>query len=223
MDTNKWENKLKKNKAELANATQRYQVAVKLTPSGAMRQEDLLFRKSDLDRIKAKVDTAEYNLKHATTYAPVDGYIPILFIKPGMFLGLLNKNSLPFICTDKLWIIAELKQQSVRFIKQGDAVEIALNMYPGKILNGKVIEMIWAQGDVQFLADSKMAKTESFKPSNKFFVKIQLNKDEKNLLQFGASGKLVIYTNDAPGISIAIRRIEIRCDSLLNYIYNPFS
>lgn len=223
MDTTRWKDKLDKSKADQAKARRRYEVAVKLTPSGAMREEDLLLRKSDLDKITAEVNTAEYNLKHATTYAPEDGYIPILFIKAGMFLGLLNKNALPYICTDKIWIIAKLKQQSVQYVKPGDPVEIALTMYPGKILNGKVIEIIWAQGNVQFMASSKMPSTESFQPSNSFFVKIELDKNEKRTIQFGAGGKLVIYTKEAPGISVAIRRIEIRCDSLLNYIYNPFS
>jgi multidrug resistance efflux pump len=223
MDTTQWIDKLNKQKAELVNALKRYKDALELTPSGAMRQEDLLFRKSDVDRIQAEVNLAEYNLKHAVTYAPENGYVPILFIKPGMYLSLFNRNAIPFICTDQLWIVAELKQQSVHCVQPGDFVEVALAMYPGKILYGKVVDMIWAQGNVQFFASSKMPTTNSFQPSNMFFIKIELNKGQDKPLRFGASGKLVIYTKEAPGISIAIRRIEIRCDSLLYYIYNPFS
>ena len=223
MDPSQLEDKLNKQKADLVNALKRYKDALQLTPSGAMREEDLLFRKSDVDRIQAQVDLAEYNLKHSITYAPEDGYIPILFIKPGMYLSLFNRNAIPFICADKLWIVAELKQQSVQYVKQGNPVEIALTMYPGKILYGKVAEIIWAQGNVQFFASSTMPTTTSFQPSDMFFVKIELDKGQKTPLHYGASGKLVVYTKEAPGISIAIRRMEIRCDTLLHYIYNPFS
>ncbi len=223
MDTQKWEDRLNQHKAELVIALRRYEDALKLTPSGAMREEDLVFRKAQVDKIQAEVDTAEYNLKHATTYAPCNGYIPILFIKSGMYIGILNKNALPFICTDQLWIVAELKQQSVQYVRPGDFVEIAMEMYPGKILYGKVVDMVWAQGNIQFFASSKMPSIEAFQPSNKFFVKIELLEGTKQQIHFGASAKLVIYPSAALDICVAIRRVEIRCDTLLHYIYNPFS
>ncbi len=179
MNPHQWEQRLQKHKAELPRALKRYNEALQLTPTGAMSQQELIFRKSDLDKLKADIELAEYNLKHTITYAPVNGFVPIMFIKPDMYLGILNKNSLPFICTDDLWIVAKIKQQAAQYVKEGDPVEITLEMYPGKIINGKVDEMIWAQGDVQFTASSLMAKTSSFAPSDQFFVKIKVDKKQQ--------------------------------------------
>jgi multidrug resistance efflux pump len=222
MDASQWNARLKKNKAQLPKAIKRYEEALKLTPTGAMAKQDLIFRKSNLDELNEKISMAEYNLRHTITYAPTNGYIPILALRTGMFLGMLNKNSIPFICTDDMWIVAKLKQQSVRYVKPGDPVEIALDMYPGTILNGEVIDMVWAQGDVQLFAASKILKTSEFHPSDQFFVKIKVNKNKNYPIKYGASGKVVIYTNRSIDLSDAIRHIEIRCESLLNYVYNPF-
>jgi multidrug resistance efflux pump len=223
MNPHQWEQRLQKHNAELPRALKRYKEALQLTPSGAMSEQELIFRKADVDKLKAEIEMAKFNLKHTITYAPVNGYIPIMFLRPNMYLGLLNKNSLPFICTDKLWIVAKLKQQSVQYVKTGDPVEITLEMYPGKIITGKVDEMIWAQGNVQFSATSSMAKTTDFTPSDQFFVKISLDdKGNKLPLRYGASGKIVVYTKKAFDICVLIRRIEIRCDAFLHYIYNPF-
>jgi multidrug resistance efflux pump len=225
MDKSQWQYKLNKSTAQLKRVSRLYEDAVKLTPSGAMAREQLTLRKADVDKYQALVDEATYNLKHATTYAPVNGYVPIIFLKPGMFLGVLNKNAIPFICSDQYWIVAKLKQQSVQYVKTGDPVEIALEMYPGKILNGTVVDMVWAMGNVQFFSKSALPTTESFKPSDQFFVKVKVNEKDirKYPLKYGASAKLVIYTKESPDISSAIRRVEIRCDSFLNYIYNPFN
>ena len=224
MNPHQWIARLKKHEAELPRALKRYKEALSLTPSGAMSEQELIFRKADVDKLQAEISLAKFNLKHTTTVAPVNGYIPILFIRPNMYLGLLNKNSLPFICTDDLWIIAKLKQQSVQYVKRGDPVEITLKMYPGKIINGKVEDMIWAQGDIQFSATSTMAKTTDFIPSSQFFVKIKIDNNDKHLpLRYGASGRIVIYTQKAFDICVLIRRIEIRCDAFLNYVYNPFT
>jgi multidrug resistance efflux pump len=222
MNPHQWEQRLKKNQAELPRVLKRYKEALSLTPSGAMSEQELIFRKADVDKLKAEISLAQFNLKNTTTIAPTNGYIPILFLKPNMYLSLWNRNCLPFICTDDLWIVAKLKQQSVQYVKNGDPAEITLEMYPGKIINGKVDEIIWAQGNVQFYATSAMPKTTNFTPSEEFFVKIKVNSKEKLPLRYGASGKIVIYTKKAFDICTFIRQIEIRCDAFLHYIYNPF-
>ena len=222
MNPHQWNQRLKKSQAELPRAVKRYEQALQLTPSGVMSEQDLIFRKSDLDKLKAEIDLAEFNLQHSITYAPENGYVPIVFLKPKMYLSIFNRNAIPFICTDNQWIVAKLKQKSVQHVRPGDPVEITLTMYPGKIINGKVDEMIWAQGDVQFIASSKIAKTTDFKPSNQFFVRIKVDKSNKLPLRYGANGKVVIYTKKAFDICVLIRRIEIRCEAFLHYIYNPF-
>jgi hypothetical protein len=41
-------------------------------------------------------------------------------------------------------------------------------------------------------------------------------------LRFGASGLAAIYSSESPAALNLIRKIEIRSESFLNYLYNPF-
>lgn len=222
MQPDQWMVRLKRSEAQLPKALKLYKEAVQLVPTGAMANQELILRKADVDKLKADIALAKYNLEHTITYAPCDGYIPIMFFRPGMFVSLLSRNAIPFVCTDKLWLVAKLKQQSVQYVKKGDPVEIAFDMYPGTIINGKVEEMVWAIGDIQIQASSKLPTTESFQPAEQFFAKIKVLNNEKHPIHFGASARAVIYTDKSIDLSDVIRRIEIRCESLLNFIYDPF-
>lgn len=222
MQTNQWKARLKRNESQLPKALKLYKEAIQLVPNGAMANQELILRKADVDKLRSDIDLAKYNLEHTITYAPCDGYIPIMYFKPGMFISLLTRNAIPFVCTDKLWLIAKLKQQSVQYVKKGDPVEIAFDMYPGVIINGRVHDMVWAIGDIQFKPSSDLPTTESFKPSDQFFAKIEILNDKKHPIHYGASAKAVIYTDKSIDLANVIRRIEIRCESLLNFIYDPF-
>ena len=225
MEPHQWKQRLKKSRAQLSAAIKRYKEALQLTPSGAMSAQELIFRKAEVDKLQAEVEQASFNLKHTITYAPANGYVPIMFLRSGMYLGVLNKNSIPFICTDRMWLVAKLKQQSVQYIKPGDPVEVTMEMYPGKVFTGIVEDMVWAQGDIQFKASSQMAKTSDFEPSERFFVKVQITdpKVRNYPLRYGATGTVAIFTEKALDICVIIRRVELRCHAFLNYIYNPFS
>lgn len=221
MDTSQWEDRLKQKKAELVQAKRLLQDAIKLTPSGAMAREQLLLRMQDVGKIEAEVSKAQYNLSNATIYAPADGYIPILQIKPGVYHGMLNKRVFNFICTKKLWMAAKITQQAVRFINPGDKVEVALEMYPGTILQGEVDSVIWGVGNTQIGPSGKLPD-DTIEPPESFFVKIKLYENPDNPLRYGASGSVTIYTQKASFIFRLIRRIEIRTEAFLNYLYNPF-
>jgi len=41
-------------------------------------------------------------------------------------------------------------------------------------------------------------------------------------LRFGASGIVAIYSKDAADALIFLRQLEIRGESYLNYLFNPF-
>jgi multidrug resistance efflux pump len=221
MDDTQWKARLVKQKAELAQAQRLLEDAIKLTPSGAMAKEKLLLRQESVDKFQAEVYKAQFNVNHSTIYAPADGYIPILQIYPGVFHGLINKKVFSFICTDNLWMVMKVNQQAVRFIKPGDKVEATLSMYPGKIFKGSVISVIWGVGNTQVTAGSKIPD-DTITPANDFFVKIKIDNEPETPIRYGAKAMAVIYTKKASLIFQIIRKIEIRSEAFLNYIYNPF-
>ena len=50
---------------------------------------------------------------------------------------------------DEQWIMAIFKQNEVRKIKPGQEAEIALKMYPGRIIKCKVDSIMWATAQGQ--------------------------------------------------------------------------
>ncbi len=221
MDTTQWANRLEQKKAELIKAQRLLKDAQRLTPTGAMAKEQLLLRTENVNHLKAEVEKAQYNVDHSLVRAPSNGYSPIVLIKPGVFHGMINKRVMTFVCTDKLWIVAKVPQQAVRNIKAGDKVEAALEMYPGTILYGKVLNVIWAVGNAQVNASTNLP-ADTIQPAKNFYVKIELDPKKDCPLHYGASGSVVIYTGKASFVFKLIRRIEIRSEAFLNYIYNPF-
>ena len=49
-----------------------------------------------------------------------------------------------------------------------------------------------------------------------------MEKNEKYPLKYAAGGTAVIYTKGALGLFKVLRHIEIRAESFLNYLFNPF-
>ena len=54
-----------------------------------------------------------------------------------------------FLVEDDQWIMAIFKQNEVRKIKSGQEAEIALKMYPGRIIKCKVDSIMWATAQGQ--------------------------------------------------------------------------
>jgi len=222
MDSTTWKNKLIKNQAQLVQSTRLYEDAVRLTPSGAMAKQELLLRHAEVAKDQAAVDEAQFNLDHSTVYAPSDGFVPVVALKPGVYLGLINKRVMTFICTANLWITGKVRQQSAHLIKPGDKVEAAIHFYPGVIVYGEVIELVYGVGNTQLVPSGNLAKDWEFQPAKDYFVKIKIDKNSKHPLRYGAASTVIIYTKNAPDIFKVLRHIEIRAESFMNYLFNPF-
>ncbi len=99
------------------------------------------------DKTQALLAQAQLNLREATVYASVDGLVTHLALAPGQIATVMA--SLPVMTvveTDSIHIIATLAQSALRFVEVGDAVEIALDRLPGRILEGRVEALIGATG-----------------------------------------------------------------------------
>jgi hypothetical protein len=100
---------------------------------------------------------------------------------------------------------------------------VAFDMYPGKVFPAVVERKVFGSGNTQFQATAVLPKEQQVEPGEHFFVVMRLIEDHPELPQhFGAKGIASIYTSAAPNILKVLRKIEIRSESYLNYVYNPF-
>jgi hypothetical protein len=100
---------------------------------------------------------------------------------------------------------------------------VALEMYPGKVFPAEVENVIWATGRAQLSTSGVLPTAQQVGTSELFVAKIRYKGDETaHPLRFGASGLAAIYTGEGPSVFKLLRQLEIRSESWLNYLYNPF-
>ena len=175
--------------------------------------------------VQAELDQARYYLDNTLMVAPEDGYIINLQVRPGMVSGDIRYGAIAsFIADADRYLLANYFQENLKYVKPGQPVEIALDLYPGQIFTGKV-EAIWqGSGAGQMLPSGTLPSfnyvpTEI--PQGQFAVAIRLDGADQSKYPIGTQGRAAIYTNPQSAF-VVLRRIGIRGYTWLNFIY-PFS
>ena len=175
--------------------------------------------------IQAELDMARFYLDNTLMVAPEDGYILNLQVRPGMVSGIVRLGAIAsFICDADRYLLANYYQENLKFVKPGQQVEVALDLYPGQIWRGAV-EAIWqGSGSGQmlpsgFLPNFHYKPTEM--PQGQFAVVIHLDDPDQAKFPIGAQGRAAIYTDPKSGFTW-LRKIGIRAYSWANWLY-PFS
>jgi len=112
--------------------------------------------------LKALRDQAELALSYTTIYAPQTGTVSGKRVEKG---AMVQAGSPLFVLVpDKIWVVANYKENQLRGIKPGQPVDIKVDAYPGKVFKGKVDSIQRSSG----------AKASMFPPENAVgsFVKI---------------------------------------------------
>jgi multidrug resistance efflux pump len=172
--------------------------------------------------VLAELETAKYNLEHTTIRAPADGYVTNLQLHPGGFVR-LKTPVMTFVSSEEHWIFARFLQQGAQRIAPGDVGEVAFDMYPGKVFPVVVESVLWASGNAQGHPSGQLPTDQQFHPGHFFTARIRVTGNHPDHpLRFGASGIVAVYTKTAADALIVLRKLEIRSESYLNYLFNPF-
>lgn len=196
-------------------------------------EADVLNLESELEasaanegNIKAKIASAEAQLADAqwqlgetTVYAPADGTVIALTLRPGaMAVTLPVTPALNFV-EDEQWILAIYHQNEVRKIKPGQEAEVAFEMYPGRITKCKVDSIMWATAQGQLpLGGMNVAGGVAPIPPQCLAVRLLPDgKDADIFLASGAHGAGAVYTDSGHAIHI-IRKVIVRVNAKLNWL-----
>jgi multidrug resistance efflux pump len=176
---------------------------------------------TEIAEVLAKLAKARYNLEHTTIRAPSNGYVSNLQLYPGAFTRLKNPI-MSFINNEKHWILATMDQRGIQWVRKGNHAEIAFDMYPGRVFPAEVECVVWANGRSQGVPSGRLP-LEQPQGGFDFFVRLRMTETDPNCpMRFGAKGLVAIHTDKAPDFLILIRQIEIRSESFLNFLFNPF-
>lgn len=207
-----------------------YEASIKEAQAEEMRAR--LRYTSDIDgvntsvaMVQAELDLARYYLGNTLMVAPEDGYIMNLQVRAGMVAGVVRLGAIAtFICDADRYLLANYFQENLKYVKPGQPVEVALDLYPGQIWPGKVAAIWQGSGAGQMLPSGTLpifnyvpAET----PQGQFVVAITLDDPDQQKFPIGTQGRAAIYTN--PGSAfVAMRKIAIRSYTWFNWLY-PFS
>jgi multidrug resistance efflux pump len=172
-------------------------------------------------KVAAELDEARYYLDNTLLVAPEDGTIINLQVRPGMVSGDYRIGAIAsFICDADRYVLATYNQESLKYVRAGQKVEIAFDLYPGQIFKGRVDSIWLGSGQGQYLPSGTLptyGPPPPDVPQGRFAVKIIVDDETQSKFPIGAQGSAAIYTGGG-GFAV-LRRIGIRAHSWANWLY----
>jgi multidrug resistance efflux pump len=184
-------------------------------------ESQLSMSKAQIELTRAQLADAEWSLDQTVYYAPANGTVVSLALRPGAVASIMVTQPVMTFVEDEQWILAIYKQNEVRKIMPGQEAEIALKTYPGRIIKCKVDSVMWATAQGQLpigsggnIAGGGVAPI----PANSLAVRLLVDEKEQDLfLAAGAHGMGAVYTDSGHMIHI-LRKVILRVGSKLDWL-----
>lgn len=159
-------------------------------------QQNLAVQKMQVKAAYASLLQAQLNLKRTKVYAPTDGYIANLSLRPGSVVQ-AGQSLFAVVDNTEWWVDANYKEVDLKRIKAGQTATIKVDMYPGHIYKGTVLFISAGSGSTFSLLPPENASGNWVKVTQRFPVKIVIPADQNTVdypLRVGASATVVINT-----------------------------
>ncbi|MGL5323549.1 MAG: HlyD family secretion protein [Aeromonas sp.] len=228
---------LKSIEARLRSARLDRDRAAELMRRGVGKQRDLDQSQANVDDLAAQLDQqqatlvdvqsqlreANYQLEQTVVYAPSNGHVVQLALRPGMIATpFMYRPVMTFIHEEDSAYVGWFWQNSMQRLAVGDEAEVVIDGIPGMIFKGEVEAVIpaIAAGNVQ--ANAALLDQSSAVRPGRLPVRIKITDPRWQEYQViaGASGQAAIYTHHFHHVSV-MRKVLLRMASWMNYIF-PF-
>jgi multidrug resistance efflux pump len=187
------------------------------TPQGV--QDEVAKVMAQIAQAEAQLAEARWNLEQTVQYAPADGTVIALALRPGVMTTPFPAFPAMTFVENEQWVVAFFAQNEVRAIEDGNEAEIALKTYPGQIIKCEVESIIWATAQGQLPIGGQLPNTGfGVAPDMRLAVKLKpVGEDAELFLAPGARGHAAIYTNSGAMIHI-LRKIILRVGAKLDWL-----
>ena len=205
--------------AQLKLAETRLAQMTELARKQAAPEFNVEERQSEVDRLRAQVDGARWNLDKTIVRAPADGYVTNLALRKGARVSNLAVSPvMAFIDTTEAVTIVQVPQNYARYIEPGQKVEITFKLLPGQVFTGRVESVLQAIAPGQTAPSGSAAENRDLTPEP-FVVRATLDDPTlEDRLPAGSVGSAAIYTEHVK-LSHVIRQVILRQQAILNYIW----
>lgn len=174
---------------------------------------------------QSAVDKAELDLKNTEITAPLDGYITDLRTDVGNFAG-AGKPIGTLLASRNVWVNAEYTENNLRYLRQGQAVEILFDAMPGHVFDGQVESIGLGVSASRTPAPGALPTVENdrdwLRQTQRFPVMIRFDANQNpelpDLIRVGGQASVVTYTEDS-GLLNGLGKLYIRLMSVFSYLY----
>jgi membrane fusion protein, multidrug efflux system len=173
--------------------------------ASALKQVDLLKAEivqanATLSRAQAAQRQAELNLDYTSITAPIDGIVGNRSLRTGQYVQ-AGTQLMSVVPVARAYVVANFKETQLTDVREGQPVDIAVDMFPGQVVHGRVDSIAPASGQEFALLPPDNATGNFTKVVQRIPVKIALDADN------GARIEL------RPGMSV-IPTIETKAQAL---------
>ncbi|AKJ29317.1 HlyD family secretion protein [Caldimonas brevitalea] len=196
-----------------ASATQAQVKMQARTPDG--EQDEVARTRAEIAQAEAQRAEAEWDLTQTTVYAPANGTVVNLQLRPGQVASQLVQAPVMTFVEDEQWVIALYRQNEVREVGPGQEAEIALSMYPGRIIKCKVNSVVWATAGGQVPIGGNIPNLPPM-PPGQLAVRLQ-TVDPNVFLAAGARGQGAVYTDYVAFLHV-VRKVFLRVQCKLDWL-----
>lgn len=123
-------------RAELANARAQVEVASQIALQIRQQETNVEARQSQVQQAQAQLNTANLNLSYTEVRAPYDGFVTKRNVQVGTLVQ--AGTSLFSLVSADTWIVANFKESQLARMKPGDKVEISVDAWPDRKLQGHI-------------------------------------------------------------------------------------
>src|ERR1051325_2596352 len=141
---------------------------------------------------QSDLDYAKLQLSYATIIAPYDGIVS----KKNAITGQLvqaGQSLCALIANQDIWVVANFKETQIQKMKEGMKVEVEVDAFPGKKIEGKINSFSSATGAKFSLIPPDNATGNFVKVVQRIPVKIELDRNNE------------VYKDLKPGMSVFLR------------------
>lgn len=151
--------------------------------------------RSQIQAAKITLQIARLNLKRTKIYSPVNGNIANLNLRAGSFVA-VGEPLFAVIDKSQWWVTANFKETQLKRIREGQTVNISIDMYPDHTFKGIVQSISPSSGDSFSFMPAENASGNWVKVTQRFPVRIKLEPvNNRYPYRVGATCNVTVNTN----------------------------
>lgn len=141
------------------------------------KQRDVLI--ANADTAAADMAARELDRGYADIRAPVDGIVAKRNVQLGNFVA-TGTSMISIVPLPRVYILANYKENQLSLVREGQLVEVSVDLLPGKRLHGRVSRISPASGSTFALLPPDNATGNFTKVAQRLTVRIELDPDQPN-------------------------------------------